>query len=326
MRVLVTGGSGYVGGPTVRRLSRDGVAVVVVDRVEPPSALTPSIERFVQGDIRTPGLLGRVFAEDDIDAVIHLAAEKSVEESVRDPGRYFDNNVDGTLVLVQAMERAGVRSIIFSSTCAVYGTPTSIPVTETSPIEPESPYGASKAMAEAIIGWYGRCHGFRHVSLRYFNAAGASLEGDLGEDWTDATTLVPLVMKAVLGRSGALIINGTDYPTPDGTAIRDYIHVLDLADAHAIAVPHVVGSNVSSILNLGTGTGTSVREVIAMTEEISGMTVPVQVGPRRPGDAVALWADTTRAVDQLSWRPRYTLREIVETAWRWHARPVVARP
>ncbi len=324
MRVLVTGGSGYVGGPTVRRLTQDGTAVVVVDRVEPPSVLVPSIEWFVEGDIRTPGLLDRVFANVDIDAVIHLAADKSVEEFVLDPGRYFNNNVGGTLALLEAMERAEVRSIVFSSTCAVYGTPETVPVNEASPIGPESPYGASKMMAEGIIDWYGRCNGFRYVSLRYFNAAGASLAGDLGEDWTDAQTLVPRVMKAVLGQSGPLTVYGTDYPTPDGTAIRDYVHVLDLADAHAIAVRHVVDSNVSSVLNLGTGTGTSVREVIAMTEEIAGMTVPVEVGTRRPGDAVALWADTTRAVNELTWRPRYTLRDIVETAWRWHASQAAA--
>jgi len=318
MRVLVTGGSGYVGGPTVRRLAQDGAAVVVVDRVEPPPVLMSSIDRFVKDDIRTPGLLDRVFRDDDVDAVIHLAADKSVEQSVRDPGRYFSNNVSGTLALVEAMDRAGVGSIVFSSTCAVYGTPDAVPVNEDSRIGPESPYGASKLMAEGIIDWYGRTKGFHQLSLRYFNAAGASIEGDLGEDWTDAQTLVPRVMKAALGRSGPLTIFGTDYPTPDGTAIRDYVHVLDIAEAHVRAIRHVAEPRSSPILNLGTGTGSSVREVIAVTEEITGLPVPIEVGPRRPGDAIALWSDTTRAASELDWRPRYTLRDMVESAWHWH--------
>jgi len=277
-----------------------------------------SIDRFVKDDIRTPGLLDRVFRDDDVDAVIHLAADKSVEESVRDPGRYFSNNVSGTLALVEAMDRAGVGSIVFSSTCAVYGTPDTVPVNEDSRSGPESPYGASKLMAEGIIDWYGRTKDFRQLSLRYFNAAGASFEGDLGEDWTDAQTLVPRVMKAVLGRSGPLTIFGTDYPTPDGTAIRDYVHVLDIAEAHVRAIRHVAEPGSSPVLNLGTGTGSSVREVIAMTEEITGLPVPIEVGPRRPGDAIALWSDTTRAASELDWRPRYTLRDMVETAWHWY--------
>ncbi len=319
MRVLVTGGSGYVGAQTVRRLAEDGTAVVVIDRVPPPSVLLSSIERFVQGDIRTPGLLDRVFSDNDIDAVIHLAADKSVEESVRDPGRYFDNNVGGTLALVEAMRRAEVKSVIFSSTCAVYGTPSTVPVTEASPLGPASPYGASKVMAEGILDWYGRCHRFRHLSLRYFNAAGAAIEGDLGEDWADAETLVPRVMKATLARSGPVMVYGGDYETPDGTAIRDYVHVVDLADAHAIAVGYLLKPNPSPVLNLGTGRGSSVLEVVAMTVEIAGMAVPMEMGPRRPGDAIALWADNRRALDELAWRPKYTLRDIIETAWRWHA-------
>lgn len=192
-------------------------------------------------------------------------------------------------------------------------------MTEASPLGPESPYGASKLMAEGIIDWYSRCHGVRHVTLRYFNAAGAALEGDIGEDWADAQTLIPRVIKATLGRSGPLTIYGDDYPTPDGTAIRDYVHVVDLADAHAIALDHLARSGTSLVLNLGTGTGTSVFEVIEMTSAVSGMTVPVVLGPRRPGDAVALWADNTIALDELGWRPTHTLRDIIETAWRWHA-------
>jgi UDP-glucose 4-epimerase len=318
VRILVTGGSGYIGAHTVRRLQQDGSAVVVVDRVPPPAVLRPGVERFVEGDIRTPGLLDSVFADTPIDAVIHLAADKSVEASVADPGTYFSNNVGGTLALLQAMHRADVGTIVFSSTCAVYGTPDDVPVTEDSPVRPESPYGASKLMAEDIIDWYGRSHGLRHVALRYFNAAGAALEGDMGEDWADAKTLVPRVMKAALERSGPLTIFGNDYPTPDGTTIRDYVHVLDLADAHVLAVRALLRSSTSAILNLGTGVGTSVLELIEMTREVAGMSIPTEIGPRRPGDAVSLWADTTRAAAEISWRPQYTLRDIVETAWRWH--------
>jgi UDP-glucose-4-epimerase GalE len=318
LRVLVTGGSGYIGGPTLRRLERDGAAVVLVDRVPPPSVLRPAIERFVEGDIRTPGLLDGVFADDPIDAVIHLAGDKSVGASVRDPGAYFSNNVGGTLAVVEAMRRADVGAIVFSSTCAVYGTPTHGPVTEDCAPRPESPYGASKLMAESILDWFGRSLGLRHVSLRYFNAAGAALEGDLGEDWADAETLIPRAINATLGQSGPLTVFGIDYPTPDGTAIRDYVHVLDLADAHVLALKALFESNPSSVVNLGTGIGTSVLEVVEMTHEVTCMTVPTEVGPRRPGDAVALWADPARAACELSWRPRYGMREMIETAWLWH--------
>lgn len=329
MRVLVTGGSGYIGSHTVRRLAADGVATVVVDRVAPPAALLPAIESFVQGDIRAPGVLERAFDRAPVDAVIHLAAEKSVEESMREPGRYFDSIVRGTTDVLEAMRRARVGSIVFSSTCAVYGNAERIPIDEDTPTRPENPYGASKLMAEDVLDWYARCHRLRSLSLRYFNAAGAAPEGDLGEDAAEAANLVPRVMNVLLGEAPALTVFGADYPTPDGTAIRDYIHVVDLAAAHVLALLRLVeGSGPgeqgadgrSQVVNLGSGSGSSVRQVVAMAEEVSGRSVPVVFGPRRAGDPVALWSDNARAREVLGWEPRHGLRDIVESAWRWHAR------
>ena len=319
MRILVTGGSGYIGAHTVRHLQQDGSAVVVVDRVPPPAVLRPGVERFVEGDIRTPGLLDSVFADTPIDAVIHLAADKSVEASVADPGTYFSNNVGGTLALLQAMQRADVGTIVFSSTCAVYGTPDDVPVTEDSPVRPESPYGASKLMAEDIIDWYGRSHGLRHVALRYFNAAGASPEAEIGEDHDPETHLIPLAIAAALGRRAQLDVYGTDYPTPDGTAVRDYIHVDDLAEAHRLALTELQKGTSSLQLNLGTGRGNSVREVIAAVERATGRPVPHREVARRAGDPPALVADARKAFATLGWKPKYPdLQTIVDHAVRWH--------
>lgn len=274
---------------------------------------------LVVGDVGDDALVRRILRDEGVNAVIHLAADKSVEESLRDPGRYFRNNVASTLVLLDACVDTGIRSFVFSSTCAVYGIPDELPVSEETPAHPETPYGESKLLVERILGWYDRAHGLRSLSLRYFNAAGAALEGDIGEDWTDAVALVPMVMKAALGRMDAIHVYGTDYPTSDGTAVRDYIHVLDLADAHLRALDHLAAGNASAILNVGTGSGASVREVIATTERISGRPVPSVDAPRRPGDAPEVWARADAAQRILGWTPRYGLEEIIETAWRWHS-------
>lgn len=320
MNVLVTGGAGYVGSHTVRQLLRRGDRVVVLDNLSHghPAAVDEGAT-LVEGDIGDADLLRRILRDEAVTAVIHLAADKSVEESLRDPGRYFRNNVGASITLLDACVEAGIGSFVFSSTCAVYGIPDELPVSEATATHPEAPYGESKLMVERILDWYGRAHGLHSISLRYFNAAGAAVEGDIGEDWTDAVALVPVVMKAALGRADAIRVYGTDYPTPDGTAIRDYIHVLDLADAHLRALDHLADGQPSAVLNVGTGVGASVRDIIATTERISGRPVPSVEAPRRPGDAPEVWAQADAARRILGWTPEFGLDEIIETAWRWHS-------
>jgi UDP-glucose-4-epimerase GalE len=264
-------------------------------------------------------LVARTLAEHDVDSVIHFAAYKAAGESMEQPGRYFANNVAATNVLLDTLQREGVRRFVFSSTCAVYGTPTALPVDETHPLSPESPYGESKRMVEQMLAWYDACHGLRSVSLRYFNAAGASADAQIGEDWTVTLNLVPLVMKAALGRAPHVSVFGTDYPTPDGTAIRDYVHVDDLADAHVRALDHLESGGPTTAINLGTGKGSSVREVIDAARRASGIDIPVVDADRRAGDPVAIYGDNRRAAEVLEWRPERDLDDIVSSAWRWHS-------
>jgi UDP-glucose-4-epimerase GalE len=238
---------------------------------------------------------------------------------MQDPARYFANNVAGSLALLESCRDAGVRRVVFSSTCAVYGTPERCPVTEDAPLHPESPYGESKLMVERMLGWFDRCHGLGSVSLRYFNAAGASSDTRIGEDWTVTLNLVPVVMKAALGRTGPVQVFGSDYPTPDGTAIRDYIHVEDLADAHVRALEYLERDGETTAINLGTGQGSSVREVLETTRRISRTDVPSVDVDRRPGDPIQVFGDNSRAWELLGWVPKHGLDEIIETAWRWHS-------
>jgi UDP-glucose-4-epimerase GalE len=315
--ILVTGGAGYIGSHVVRALAPHH-RVIVLDRRPVPEALR-QVCRFEAGDVRDRAALERLFASEPVEGVVHLAGLKSVAESVVAPERYFDNNVHGTVVLLSAMAGAGVRRLIFSSSAAVYGVPSSLPVTEEAPTRPENPYGESKLLVERMLPWFERAHGITSVSLRYFNAAGAAEDGAIGEDWSEAANLVPLVMRAALGASSGVEVFGTDYPTPDGSAIRDYIHVLDLAEAHLLGLRHLLGGGPSLVVNLGTGAGASVLEVIDAVRRIGGVELPVRFGPRRPGDPPEVWADNSRAVEALGWRPRRGLAEIIETAWRWHA-------
>ncbi len=319
MRVLVTGGAGYIGSHTVSRLVAAGHEVVVLDNLATGHAVAVGDVPLVVGDVTDPDAVERVVAR-GIDAVVHFAAHKSVAESVGAPGRYLRTNLGGTLTVLEAMARAGVERFVLSSTCAVYGTPDALPVTESTPTRPENPYGESKLMAERLLPWFERAHRIRSVALRYFNAAGAEPDGSNGEDWSAAANLVPLVMKAALGRLAAVEIYGTDYPTRDGTAIRDYVHVLDLADAHVRALEHLASGGPSAVLNLGTGRGSTVREVIATVEEVSGRPIPTIERPRRPGDPAAVWADAGAAERVLGWQARFDLREIVESAYTWHRR------
>ena len=322
--ILVTGGSGYIGSHVVRAL-HPRHRVIVLDRRPPPGAIR-EICRYERGDVRDRALLDRLFAAEQVAGVVHLAGLKSVAESIAAPERYFDINVHGTIVLLSAMVNAGVRRFIFSSSAAVYGAPISLPVTEAAPTQPENPYGESKLLVERTLPWFERAHGIRFVCLRYFNAAGAALDGEIGEDWSQATNLVPLVMRAALGASAEIEVYGTDYPTPDGSAVRDYIHVVDLADAHVLALRHMLEGRSSLVANLGTGAGASVLEVIEAVGRIGATEVPARMGPRRPGDPPAVWADNARAIEMLGWRPRYGLDEIVATAWRWHTRQIAHTP
>lgn len=326
MKVMVTGGAGYIGSHVVQQLKKEDHFVVVYDSMESGVKKAINDTILVEGDTANEALLERIFQEYQIEAVIHLAAYKAPGESVAQPYRYFKNNVSGTLSLLEAMHRAGVKYIVFSSSAAVYGTPETIPVREDAPLHPESPYGESKRMVEQMLGWYDKCHGLRSVSLRYFNVAGASLDASIGEDWTYTLNLIPWVMKAALGKIPALQIFGRDYPTPDGTAIRDYIHILDLADAHVKALQFLKEQNRSEIFNLGVGKGTSVQEIYDTAKRISGIDIPAQYVARRPGDPVAVWADTSKARELLGWQPQYNLDDIIRTAWNWYVKQYGNRP
>jgi UDP-glucose 4-epimerase len=318
-RVMITGGAGYVGSFCVRLMLKIGHEVVVLDRQPMPAWGRGDVVEAV-GDITDASFVRRVLADQPVDAVLHLAAEKSVEESVARPGPHLRNNLLGSITLLEEMRAAGVGKIVFSSSAAVYGTPDTLPVGEDAPLRPENPYGSGKAMVEQILHWYHVSHGFDAVSLRYFNAAGASDDGRMGEDWTHAHNLVPRVMKALCGVSGPLPVFGTDFPTPDGTAVRDYVHVEDLAAAHVRALGHVIERGGESVFNLGTGRGYSVRQVLAAAERTSGWPVPHEDAPRRAGDPAAVWADVRAAERVLDWRAERDLDDIMGTAWRWHSR------
>jgi len=319
MAILVTGGAGYIGSHTLRMLRERGRDAVVLDSMEFGHHAAVLGAPLVVGDIADAALVRKTVEEHDIDAVIHFAAYKAAGESMERPARYFHNNVAGTAALLDTLRECDVRRVVFSSTCAVYGTPTELPVSEANDIHPESPYGESKYLVERMLAWFDTCHDLRSVALRYFNAAGASFDGRIGEDSTVALNLIPVAMSAALGRIPELQVFGTDYPTPDGTAIRDYVHVLDLADAHVRALEHLEAGGESLTVNLGTGTGSSVQEVVDATRRISGVDVPVRYVDRRPGDPVAVYADNRKAAELLGWKPQYGLEEIIQTAWQWHS-------
>ncbi|MCU1500897.1 MAG: galE [Ilumatobacteraceae bacterium] len=319
MSVLVTGGAGYIGSHTVRHLRSLGHDVVVLDNLDMGFAGAVLDAPLIVGDVADEALVGRICAEHGVTSAIHFAAHKNVGESMAAPSKYWHNNVDGTVHLVDALLAAGVQDLVFSSSCSVYGTPAIIPVTEAAPIQPESVYAESKATTERILRWYEQTHGLRSVSLRYFNAAGASADSRIGEDWAESLNLVPIAMKATLGRRGPLLVFGDDYPTPDGTCIRDYIHVDDLAVAHVRALDYLAEGKPSTALNVGTGTGSSVMEVIACTARISGLPVPYEITPRRAGDPVSVYADPTLVRETLGWEATMGLEEIISSAYAWHS-------
>lgn len=319
MTVLVTGGAGYIGSHTARLLGQRGRDVVVLDSLEQGRRGAVLDAPLVVGDIADAELVTSTIEEHGITSIIHFAAYKAAGESMEQPGRYFANNVGKANALFDAARAAGVDKVVFSSTCAVYGTPRHLPVDEAHALAPESPYAESKRMTEQVLRWYSDLHGVRSVSLRYFNAAGAASDGLLGEDWTVTLNLVPLVMKAALGRIPGLTVLGTDYPTRDGTGVRDYVHVEDLADAHVRALDYLDEGGGTTAVNLGTGVGSTVREVLDVAREVSGRDIPSVDAPRRPGDPAEVYGDNRRALDLLGWRPDRDLRTILTSAWQWHS-------
>jgi UDP-arabinose 4-epimerase len=318
--ILVTGGAGYIGSHTCKELARAGYQPITVDNLSTGHRWAVHWGPLVEGDIADRTLVRRTIENYRIEAVIHFAANALVAESMENPYRYLHDNAANSLDLLEAMRETRVRSIVFSSTCATYGMPQRVPISETEPEAPVNPYGESKLYVERALRWYEQIHGTGWVALRYFNAAGADPESEIGEAHNHETHLIPLAIDAALGRRPAVHVMGTDYPTPDGTAIRDYVHVTDLADAHIRAVEHLFRGGKSTALNLGTGRGHSVREVIAGVERAGRRPVPVVESGRRPGDPVSLVADNRRAQIVLGWKPRYAdLDVIVGTAWKWHA-------
>jgi UDP-glucose 4-epimerase len=318
MTILVTGGAGYIGSHTVRLLIEQGRDVVVLDTLELGLRERIAGVELVQGDVADHKLVDKVVRKYGVTDVIHFAAYKAVGESMEQPLRYWNNNVGATIALVHALLAAGVNRIVFSSSAGVYGNPDTIPVTEDERLAPASVYAETKATMERFLL---SCDaiGLRSVSLRYFNAAGASDDASIGENWDLSQNLVPRVMKAILGASGPLQVFGNDYPTPDGTCIRDYIHVVDLADAHIKALDYLAGGGRSLACNVGTGLGTSVLDVIALAEQVSGRKVPYDIAARRPGDPVAVFADPTLVRAVLGWKATRDLRDIITSAWNWHS-------
>lgn len=319
-KVLVSGGAGYVGSHTCLRLAEAGFQPVVYDNLSNGHAGFAQWGPLEVGDISNPQRLDEVFAKHEPVAVLHFAALIEVGESVKIPARFYENNVAGALTLIEATRRAGVKSFVFSSTCATYGDPLKLPMDESHPQAPLNPYGHSKLMVEQILRDLDRYDDFRSVILRYFNAAGADPKGRIGE-WHDPEThAIPLAIQAAMGSNRGFKIFGDDYDTRDGTAVRDYVHVLDLADAHVLALNHLLSGGRSDVFNLGTGRGTTVRELLDAVRSVAGGGFDAEVAPRRAGDAPVLVADNAKARELLGWTPQFGLTEIVESAWQWHQR------
>ena len=321
MKILVTGGAGYVGSHTVKELARRGFDIVVYDNLARGHRWAARWGEFIEGDLADENHLRGVFSRSEIAAVLHFAAFAYVGESVDHPRRYYENNVANTLALLRAMLDHDVKCFILSSTCAVYGNPQKLPLSEDHPLDPVNPYGMTKLMVETILRDYDHAYGLKHVNLRYFNAAGADSDGDLGEDHEPETHLIPRVLRVAMGLDKQVEIFGTDYPTRDGTCVRDYVHVTDLAAAHALALEWLLQGRPSETFNLGTGEGYTVMEVVEHARRVTARAIPTLPRPRRPGDPAVLMAANDKAVDVLHWAPPFRgLDEIIASAWRWHQR------
>jgi UDP-glucose-4-epimerase GalE len=317
--ILVTGGAGYIGSHTLRVLESEGYLPICFDNLSTGFREFAGSFPFIEGDLGNADDIERAFSTNKIDAVVHFASHALVEESCRNPHKYYHDNVLNCLNLLKAMIRQHTKFIVFSSSCAVYGTPLHVPISEQNPLHPINPYGATKMIVERILADFEKAHGIHSVSLRYFNAAGAHPNGTIGESHNPETHLLPRLFEAALGRSGAAEIYGNDYPTPDGTCVRDYVHVLDLAHAHVCALQHLSVSGVSDVFNLGTGQGSSVLEVVHEVMRSTGKEFEVDFKPRRQGDPPALVADPGKAKVGMGWSAQHSsLREIVDTAWNWH--------
>lgn len=319
MAVLVCGGAGYIGSHMVAELIENGEEVVILDNLQKGHRDAIIGGKFYEGDLRNRDILEKVFSENKIDAVIDFAADSLVGESMSEPIKYFENNVGGTLCLLKAMKDYGVKNIVFSSTAATYGEPENVPILEDDRTFPTNPYGESKLTVEKILKWCDVAYGIKYTALRYFNAAGAHISGKIGEDHRPESHLIPIILQVALGKRDKIMVYGEDYNTPDGSCVRDYIHVSDLASAHLLALKRLRAGGESRIFNLGNGKGFSVKEVIEVTKKVTGKEIKVEIGERRAGDPAVLVASSDKAKKELNWKPKYdSLETIIETAWRWH--------
>lgn len=321
MKILVAGGAGYIGSHTVYELIDNGADVVIIDSLETGhiEAVHPKA-RFYQGDIRDRAFLDDVLTkEKNIDGVVHFAANSLVGESMTNPLKYYDNNVYGTKVLLEKLIEYGINHVVFSSTAATYGEPKSIPIVETDPTQPTNAYGETKLAMEKMFKWCDVAHGLKYVALRYFNACGAHISGKIGEAHNPESHLIPLILQVPNGKRESIKVFGTDYPTKDGTCVRDYIHVTDLAAAHILAVKYLIDGNESNTFNLGNGVGFTVNEVIEKAKQVTKLPIKVEQDARRAGDPAVLIASSEKAKEVLGWKPKYdSLETIIETAWNWH--------